>query len=91
MKRLLAFAALLLGLAALASPAHARVYYSTAQAESPRADRSCPGVHDSRHEAEAKSPRTNRERKNRELGTPSGGSTRTVLLPVIMLADRPLE
>ncbi|RVQ68979.1 hypothetical protein EKN06_01820 [Croceicoccus ponticola] len=91
MKRLLAFAALLLGLSALLAPAHARIHYAPHNAEISRVDKVPSGVEAIRLEAEASQPRVSRAKRNRELGAPATRSPRTVLLPVIMLADRPLE
>lgn len=91
MKRLLALAALLLGLSALVTPASARVYYDARNSEVTRLDKSNTGVESIRRDAEAVKPRTSRAKRNRELGAPAASSPRTVLLPVIMLADRPLE
>ncbi|WP_216635527.1 hypothetical protein [Croceicoccus bisphenolivorans] len=91
MKRLLALAALILGLSALVAPAHARLHYDPRDAEVSRVDRTCTGVEAIRRDAEAAQPRTSRAKRNRELGAPASKAPRTVLLPVIMLADRPLE
>jgi len=91
MKRLLALAALLLGLTTLAAPAYARMHYQPRDAEISRLERAGNGVEAIRREAEAAEPRASRAKRNRELGAPATQSPRTVLLPVIMLADRPLE
>jgi len=91
MKRLLALAALLLGLSALVTPAHARLQYEGRNAEISRLDKNCTGAEAIRRDAEAAQPRTARAKRNRELGAPATRSPRTVMLPVIMLADRPLE
>lgn len=89
MKRLLALAALLLGLSALIAPAHARVSYASADAQIERVERG--GSAAMARVADVAEPRGSRARTNRELGASASGRTRTVLLPVIMLADRPLE
>lgn len=89
MKRLLALAALLLGLSALIAPAHARVSYAAADAQIERVERG--GVAAMARVADVAEPRGSRARASRDIGSPASGRTRTVLLPVIMLADRPLE
>lgn len=91
MKRLLALAALLLGLSAFVAPAHARLYYEAADAQVTRVDKGANAMAAMRREAEEAQPRTSRAKRNRELGAPAGRSPRTVMLPVVMLADRPLE
>lgn len=91
MKRLLALVALMLGLTALAAPAQARLHYEHGGAEITRVERPCNGGEAIRSEASEAKPRASRAKRNRELGAPAMRNPRTVLLPVIMLADRPLE
>lgn len=90
MKRLLAFAALLLGLSALAAPAQARVYYASADAQIARVERGG-GMASMARVTDSAEPRASRARTSRAPGSPATSRPRTVLLPVIMLADRPLE
>ena len=89
MKRFLAYIALMLGLAALVSPAHARLHFEAGRAEISRVDRPATGIEAIRRDAEETDP--SRARRNRDLGAPATSRPRTVLVPVIMLADRPLE
>ena len=91
MKRFLAYIALMLGLAALVSPAHARLHFEAGRAEISRVDRPATGIEAIRRNAEETDPSTSRARRNRDLGAPATSRPRTVMVPVIMLADRPLE
>ena len=91
MKRFLAYIALMLGLAALVSPAQARLHYEAGGAEISRVDRPSSGIEAIRRDAEETKPSTSRAKRNRDLGVPATGQSRTVLIPLVMLADRPLE
>lgn len=91
MKRLLALAALLLGLSALVAPAHARLYPVADSSALTCAEKGNCGVQVARAEADAAQPRSSRKKTVRPMGASGSSAPRTVILPVVMLADRPLE
>ena len=88
MKRLLALFALVLGMTYLVAPAHARVTVSAECSESS-------GQHNAPSARSIQSERSIatklRQRRARELGTPRARTVHTVLMPTVMLVDRPLE
>ena len=88
MKRLLALFALVLGMTSLVAPAHARVTVSAECSESSGHQNTAAA----RSDQSGKSIATKlRQRRARELGAPPSRSVRTVLMPTVMLVDRPLE
>lgn len=91
MKRLLALAALLLGLSALVAPAQARLYHAADSTSQSLSDRGPGAAQNLRAASDSTQPRTSRRKTVRPLGAPESSTPRTVVLPVIMLADRPLE
>lgn len=88
MKRLLALFALVLGMAYLAVPAHARMTVS-AECSEASGDQHAPAARADRH-GEAAAARRQKQR-DRQLGKPELSTFRTVILPTVMLVDRPLE
>lgn len=91
MKRLLAFAALMLGLATLVSPAQARVFYSGERAEVSRVEPCAARTQAVCRENAEDDARSGRSRRSGDGPVPTSRRPRTVLLPTVMLVDRPLE
>lgn len=88
MKRLLALFALVLGMTYLVAPAHARMTVSAECSES-AGQHNAPAA---RSDQQDKSVATKlRQRRARELGAPQTRTVRMVLMPTVMLVDRPLE
>ncbi len=88
MKRLLALLALVLGMTYVIAPAHARVTVS-AECSEPVGHYNAPSAQ-SANRGETVSART-RQQRNRQLGKPCTATVRTIVLPTVMLVDRPLE
>ena len=88
MKRLLALFALVLGMTYVVAPAHARVTVS-AECSEPAGHYNTPSTQPA-HRGEAVSAKA-RQQRNRQLGKPCAATVRTIVLPAVMLVDRPLE
>ncbi len=88
MKRLLALFALVLGMTSLVAPAHARMVVSAECSES-AGQQAAPSMRAERHCECSVSAR--QKQRNRELGKPFARSYRTIIVPTVMLVDRPLE
>lgn len=88
MKRLLALLALVLGMTSLVAPAHARMVVSAECSEAAGLQNAPAARPD--HRGDAVSAEC-RKKRNRPLGKPFTGTFRTVVLPTVMLVDRPLE
>ncbi|MBB3990837.1 hypothetical protein [Croceicoccus naphthovorans] len=91
MKRIFALAALWLGLAALVAPGQARMGYLGEAAEITRENRSGAHIQNVRREAEASETLSSRANRSGAFETQGARRTVTIVLPVVMLADRPLE
>jgi len=91
MKRLLAFAALILGLAALTAPVQARIFAHAKQSEISRVERPCESTQMVRRQSDKAGPVMGGSCRGSDTGKSSSRGSRTVILPTIMLVDRPLE
>ena len=88
MKRLLALLVLVLGMTSLVAPAHARIGVIAECSESAGHQNASAARSDHRGEAVATECRKKRARSS---GKPFTGTFRTIVLPTVMLVDRPLE
>ncbi len=88
MKRLLALFAILFGMAALVAPAHARMA-AKAESSAVAGNTATSEAKTDRYGQEAR-PDARRKKRERELGKPDTESYRTVIVPTVMLVDRPL-